>query len=223
MGCVHPTPRVAWPWALAGMEHTQLLWTTADMEAPIRTFSKALLELEPISAGSWLHACIQCADFIKYLGCSQGSHLEHGPPLAPCPLPRPPAALTCLCFPLGSCTAVWRRTDASCAGSGFWTACGCECTYWHTQVGRDWGAGGDVLNAHLLQPPDACIAPRGGLVPFAATNSKRLVQHPSLEMGLFGVFLFWLFFFHLVFKVCFQFCNWGNIFHAKQPAITNSV
>lgn len=62
-------------------------------------------------------------------------------------------------------------------------------------MGRDWGAGGDVLSAHLLQPPDACIAPRGGLVPFAATNSKRLVQHPSLEMGLFGVFFVLVVFF----------------------------
>lgn len=61
-----------------------------------------------------------------------------------------------------------------------------------------------MLNAHLLQPPDACIAPRGGLVPFAATNSKRLIQHPSLEMGLFGVFLFWLFFFTLFLKFVFS-------------------
>lgn len=95
-------------------------------------------------------------------------------------------------------------------------------------MGRVWGAGRAVLNAHLLRVPDACIAPKGGLVPFAAAEMANVLSstHPlrwDFLVFCFGFVLFFVFFFHLVFKIRFQFCNLGNIFHAEQPAITNSV
>lgn len=81
----------------------------------------------------------------------------------------------------------------------------------------------------MCSMPTYCNLPMHALHPGVASSplQQQIANvssstHP-LRWDFLVFFLFWLFFFHLVFKVCFQFCNWGNIFHAKQPAITNSV